>query len=103
MREGDGEAARVLLSAGITHDRVRGAVVGMIGPGAEPVSTELSFTGPAQDAIERAGREAAIRDQPEVGTEHILLALLRKQDGAAVRIVLGLDGDPDAIRAALAS
>ena len=85
----------------MTHARVRGAVLGMIGRGAEPVSEELSFTGRAQDAIDRARREAAIRDQPQVGTEHILLALLRERDGAAVRILLQLDADPAEIRTAL--
>lgn len=102
VREGEGGAAEVLRTAGVTHDRVRAAVLGMIGPGAEPAGGELSFTGPAQDAIDRARREAAIRDRPKAGTEHLLLALLRKQDGAAVRILLQLDADPGEIRDALA-
>ena len=67
------------------------------------VAKELAFTGRAEDVIERARREAAIGDQPQVGTEHILLALVRDQDGAAARILLLLDADPAAIRAALAS
>ena len=75
----------------------------MMGVGIESADEELSFTGRAQDAIERARREASIRDQPQVGTEHILLALVRSEDGAATRILLQLDADPAAIRAALAS
>ncbi|MBV8945113.1 MAG: hypothetical protein JO286_02555 [Solirubrobacterales bacterium] len=103
LREDEGTAAGVLKSSGVTYQQVRLAVVRMMGVGIEPAGGELSFTGPAQDAIERARREASIRDQPQVGTEHILLALIRAQDGAAVRILLQLDADPAAIRAALAS
>ena len=75
----------------------------MMGLGVEVPGEELSLTGRAEDAIDRARREAAIGDQPQVGTEHILLALIREQDGAAVRILLQLDADPAVIRAALAS
>ena len=75
----------------------------MMGLGVEAPGEELAFTGRAEDVIERARREAAIGDQPQVGTEHILLALVRDQDGAAARILLLLDADPAAIRAALAS
>ena len=93
----------MLKSSGVTYGQVRLAVVRMMGVGIEAPSEELSFTGRAQDAIERARREASIRDEPQVGTEHILLALIRAHDGAAARILLQLDTDPAAIRAALAS
>ncbi|MBV9338090.1 MAG: hypothetical protein JO243_19560 [Solirubrobacterales bacterium] len=103
LREDEGTAAAVLKSSGVTYHQVRVAVVRMIGVGIEAPGGDLSFTGRAQDAIERARREASIRDQPQVGTEHILLALIRAQDGAAARVLLQLDADPAAIRAALAS
>jgi ATP-dependent Clp protease ATP-binding subunit ClpA len=64
---------------------------------------ELSLTGRAQDVIDRAQREASMRDRQQVGTDHILLALIREQHAAATRIILQLDADPAAIRAALAS
>ena len=92
----------MLSSAGVSYERVRAAVMRMMGTGVEAVE-DVSFTGPAQEAIERARREASLRGQPRVGTEHILLALIRKHDGAAVRILLELDADPAAIRAALSS
>jgi ATP-dependent Clp protease ATP-binding subunit ClpA len=75
----------------------------MMGVGVEVPEEELWFTGRVEDALDRARREAAIRDQPQVGTEHILLALMRSHDGAAVRILLQLDADPATIRQALAS
>jgi ATP-dependent Clp protease ATP-binding subunit ClpC len=100
--EGTGAAARLLTSFGVTHAGVRGAVVRMMGVGIDQPEGELSLTGRAQDVIDRARREASIRDRPQVGTEHILLALIREEHGAAARIILQLDADPTAIRAALA-
>jgi len=75
----------------------------MLGVGVEAPGPEPLFTGRAEDVIERARREASIRDQPQVGTEHLLLALVYERDGAAARILLQLDADPAAIRAALSS
>jgi len=103
LREDEGTAATLLKSAGVGYHQVRVAVVRMMGVGVEPAGEELPFTARAQDALERARREASIRDRPQVGTEHILLALIREHDGAAARILLQLDADPGAIRAALAS
>jgi ATP-dependent Clp protease ATP-binding subunit ClpA len=92
-----------MASFGVTHDLVRAAVVRMMGIGVEVPDNELSFTGRAEDTIYRARREASIRDEPQVGTEHLLLALVHEPDGAAARILLQLDADPVAIRAALSS
>lgn len=91
----------MLTSFGVTHAQVRAAVVRMMGIGVEPPGGEVALTGRAQDVIDRARREASIRDEPLVGTEHILLALVREQSGAAARILLQLDADPADIRAAL--
>ncbi|HUA04373.1 MAG TPA: Clp protease N-terminal domain-containing protein [Solirubrobacteraceae bacterium] len=90
-----------LGSAGLTHSNVRGAIVGMMGVGVEAPQGELPLTGAAHLAVERAGREASVLGADEVGPEHILLALLRDQDGAATRIIRQLDVDPAAIRSAL--
>lgn len=73
----------------------------MVGVGVEPPGTELAFTGRAQEVFDRARREASIRDSSQVGPEHVLLALVREPDGAAARILLELDADPPAIRAAV--
>ena len=100
--ERDGEAASALASLHVTYERVRMAVVRMMGVGVEDVPGELPFTGAASEAIDRAAREASVLGSEQVGTEHILLALMRDPSGAAVRILLQLDVDPAAIRAAVA-
>ena len=101
--ETEGTTAQVLTSLGVTHAAVHAAVVRMMGFGVEPPETELAFTGPAEVVIDRARREASIRDEPLVGTEHLLLALVHERGGAATRILLQLDVDPADIRSALAS
>jgi ATP-dependent Clp protease ATP-binding subunit ClpC len=101
LREQDGTAATALESHDVTYERVRMAVVRMLGRGVEDGSGELPFTTPANEAIERAEREASMLGSERVGTEHILLALTRDPAGAAARILLALDADAAAIRAAL--
>jgi len=101
LREQDGAAATSLMSVDVTHERVRAAVVRMMGVGVEDEVEELPFTGPASEAIERAAREASVLGCERVGTEHILLALIRDPAGAAVRILVQLDVDPATIRSAL--
>ena len=87
LRVDDGRAAATLASLGVTHARVRRAVVGMMGVGVEPPEGDLPLTDPAQAAVERAGREASAMGAERVGTEHILLALVRDPSGAATRIL----------------
>lgn len=102
-RESDGGAGQALATLGVDHARIRTAVVRMMGLGIEAPEHELFFTGRAQDVIDRARAEASLRDQPQVGTEHILLALVHERSGAAARILLELDAEPAAIRSALSS
>ncbi len=97
----EGSAAQVLATFGVRYSDVRTAVVGMMGVGVDAPDAELSFTGRAEDTVARARREASMRDQPQVGTEHLLLALVREPGGAAARILLQLDADPVAVRAAI--
>jgi ATP-dependent Clp protease ATP-binding subunit ClpC len=95
----------VLATAGVTYPHVRTAVVRMMGLGPETFETsegELALTGRAQDVMDRARREASLRDDRLVGTEHILLALVHAPDGAAARILLQLDADLGTVRSALA-
>jgi ATP-dependent Clp protease ATP-binding subunit ClpA len=96
----EGSAAQVLATFGVRYPDVRTAVVAMMGVGVDAPDAELLFTGRAEDTVDRARREASIRDQTQVGTEHLLLALC-EPGGAAVRILLGLDADPTAVRAAI--
>jgi ATP-dependent Clp protease ATP-binding subunit ClpC len=104
LRDDAGPAVESLQRAGVTHGHVRTAVVRMMGTGVEePADEELVFTGRAQDAIELARRAASEAGRDLADTDHILLALVREHDGAAVRILLQLDADPAAIRATLSS
>jgi ATP-dependent Clp protease ATP-binding subunit ClpC len=101
LREPDAVAAGALASLEITRERVLAAILGMMGTGVEDAAVELPFTGTANEAVQRAAREASLLGADHIGTEHILVALMRDPGGAAARILLGLDVDPAAIRAAV--
>jgi ATP-dependent Clp protease ATP-binding subunit ClpC len=101
LREQDGVAAGVLASLGVGYEPVRAAVVRMLGLGVEDPGDDLPSTGAATNAVERAGREAAELGAEQVGTEHILLALMHDPGGAASRILWQLDVDPVAVRSAI--
>jgi ATP-dependent Clp protease ATP-binding subunit ClpC len=103
LREQDGLAARVLASLGVTYEPVRAAVVRMLGLGVDDPGGDLPSTGPATAAVERAGREASVLGAEQLGTEHILLALMRPDGGAASRILQQLDVDPVAVRSAISA
>jgi ATP-dependent Clp protease ATP-binding subunit ClpC len=97
----EGSAAQVLATFGVRYPDVRTAVVAMMGVVVDLPDAELSFTGRAEDTIDRARREASMRDEPQVGTEHLLLALVHEPGGAAARILLQFDAEPAAVRAAI--
>jgi ATP-dependent Clp protease ATP-binding subunit ClpA len=97
----EGSAAQVLATFGVRYPDVRTAVVGMMGVGVDGPDAELSLTGRAEDMVDRARREASMRDEPQVGTQHLLLALVHEPGGAAARILLGLEVDLAAVRAAI--
>ena len=99
----EGSSTSILTSSGVTYEQVRDEVMRMMGMGVDSGMDELMFTGPAQDAIELAQRNASARGDSHAGSEDILCALVSERDGAAVRILLQLDADPAAIRSALSS
>ena len=71
----------------MTIDNARARVVAIGGMGSEPTTGHLAFTPQAKYALERARREAFALDSEWVGTEHILLGILRADDGIAARII----------------
>ncbi len=100
LRQEEGLAARVLEYFGLTVERVRQQVVQIVGP-SEPAlpSGEIPFTPRAKRVLdETAPREALSLGQNITNTEHILLGLVRENDGVASRILLDLDVDPERIR-----
>ena len=98
LREDEGLAARVLESLGITPERVRGQVVRITGSGEEETSGQIPFTPRAKKVLEMALREALSLGHNYIGTEHILLAIARENEGVASRILLDFDVDAEKIR-----
>jgi ATP-dependent Clp protease ATP-binding subunit ClpC len=98
LREGDGVAARVLGSIEISLEDVRGEIMRIVGEGENEPQGQIPFTPRAKKVLELALREALSLGHNYIGTEHILLGLVRESEGVAARILSDLDGDADRIR-----
>src|SRR5436853_151674 len=96
--EGKGLAARVIEALDITVERVRAQVVRIVGSGEEVTSGQIPFTPRAKKVLELALREALSLGHNYIGTEHILLGLVRENEGVAARILLDFDADSEKIR-----
>ena len=101
LQGGHGElAAGVLGDAGITLEAVREQVVGHLGAGhAVSDGDSLRFTPRAKKVLELAFREAIALNHDHIGTEHILLGVLRESSGLAARVLADLGADPARLRA----
>jgi ATP-dependent Clp protease ATP-binding subunit ClpA len=93
LREDRGLAAQALESLGVTLEHVREQVLRIVGPGEEPSGAQIPFTTRAKKVLELALRESLALEHDYIGTEHILLGLLRQNKGVAVRILLDCDVD----------
>jgi hypothetical protein len=93
LREEQGLAARVLRSHGVTVERVRSQVVRIVGSGELPSSGQIPFTPQTKKVIETASNEALSLGHDDIATEHVLLGLLRDDEGVAMRILLDCDID----------
>jgi ATP-dependent Clp protease ATP-binding subunit ClpC len=99
LREEEGLAARVLERLDVTVEEVRAQVARIIGPGDEPiVSGQIPFTPRAKKVLELSLREALSLKHNYIGTEHILLGLVRENEGVAARILVDFDADAETIR-----
>jgi hypothetical protein len=98
LREEEGLAAHVLGSLGITLEEARAQVVRIVGQGEEAVTDQIPFTRRAKKVQEHAQREALSLGHNYIGTEHILLGLVRENEGVGARILLDFDADADKIR-----
>ena len=98
LREQDGLAAAVLESLDITMERVRTQVVRIVGSGQEITSGQIPFTPRAKKVLELALREALSLGHNYIDTEHVLLGVVRENDGVAVRVLLDFDADAEKIR-----
>jgi ATP-dependent Clp protease ATP-binding subunit ClpA len=90
VREGDGVAARVLNNLGIDLSNVRSAVESIIGRGDQIVMGEVGLTSRAKRVIELALDEARRLNHHYVGTEHLLLGLVREGEGIAAGVLQSL-------------
>ena len=98
VREGDGVAAKVLSNLGVELDKVRSAVEFIIGRGERTVSGEIGLTPRAKRVIELAVDEARRLNHNYIGTEHILLGLLREGEGVAAGVLESLGVNLEKVR-----
>jgi ATP-dependent Clp protease ATP-binding subunit ClpA len=101
LREEHGLAARALESLDITVERVRAQVVQIVGAGEELTADQIPFTPRAKQVLELALREAMNLGHNYIGTEHILLGLIREDEDIAVGILLDFGAGSETIRDAV--
>jgi len=97
--EGHGVAAKALESLGIGLEAVRQRVEDAVPPGTvEPRTGHIPFTPRAKSVLELSLRESQLLGHRYVGTEHILLGLIRQGDGVAAQVLTALGADLDGVR-----
>jgi ATP-dependent Clp protease ATP-binding subunit ClpC len=96
--EGTGIAAKVLKSMGVNLKEARVEVEKIIGRGSGFVAVEIPFTPRAKRVLELSLEEARQLGHNYIGTEHLLLGLLREGEGVAARVLENLGADPSNIR-----
>ncbi len=98
VHETDGVAARALVSLGISLDAVRQQVRQIIGEGGSSPAGHIPFTPRAKKVLELSLREALALKHNYIGTEHILLGLIREGEGVAAQVLVTLGADLRAVR-----
>ena len=99
VREGDGVAAKVLSNMGVQLPKVRSAVEFIIGRGDTGVTGEIGLTPRAKKVIELAVEEARHLNHHYIGTEHLLLGLVREGEGIAAGVLESLGVNLEKVRA----
>jgi len=98
VREGDGVAAKVLANLGVELNKVRSAVEFIIGRGDRTVTGDIGLTPRAKKVIELAVDEARRLNHHYIGTEHLLLGLVREGEGIAAGVLESLGVSLDKVR-----
>jgi ATP-dependent Clp protease ATP-binding subunit ClpC len=99
LRGSNGLAARVLQSLQITLAEVRSQVERIVGMGDDEVASgQIPFTPRAKKVLELSSREALSLGHNYIGTEHVLLGIVRENQGVASRILLDLGADAETVR-----
>src|SRR5687767_7651565 len=98
IHEGEGAAAKALESLGISLEGVRQQVEEIIGQGQQAPSGHIPFTPRAKKVLELSLREALQLGHNYIGTEHILLGLIREGEGVAAQVLVKLGADLNRVR-----
>jgi ATP-dependent Clp protease ATP-binding subunit ClpC len=98
IHEGEGVAAMALESLGISLEAVRAQVEEIIGQGQSAPTGHIPFTPRAKKVLELSLREAKQLGHNYIGTEHILLGLIREGEGVAAQVLVKLGGGLDRVR-----
>ncbi len=98
IHEGEGVAAKALESLGISLEGVRSQVEEIIGQGQQAPSGHIPFTPRAKKVLELSLREALQLGHNYIGTEHILLGLIREGEGVAAQVLVKLGADLNRVR-----
>ena len=98
VREGEGVASKVLESLNISPERVRAEIESAIGRGERSPQEEVAFTPRAKRVLELALDEARRLGHNYIGTEHLLLGLIREGEGVAARVLEAMGADLERVR-----
>jgi len=98
IHEGEGVAAKAMEGMGISLDAVRAQVEEIIGQGQQAPSGHIPFTPRAKKVLELSLREALQLGHNYIGTEHILLGLIREGEGVAAQVLVKLGADLNRVR-----
>jgi ATP-dependent Clp protease ATP-binding subunit ClpC len=98
IHEGEGVAAKALESLGISLEAVREQVEDIIGQGQQQPTGHIPFTPRAKKVLELSLREALQLGHNYIGTEHILLGLIREGEGVAAQVLVKLGADLNKVR-----
>ena len=101
IHEGEGVAAQVFASLGISLETVRREVEEIIGPGGQAPAGHIPFTPRSKKVLELSLREAMQLGHTYIGTEHILLGLIREGNGVAAQVLVKLGADLSRVRQAV--
>lgn len=98
ISEGESVAAKVLETLGVDLKKVRSEIEAIVGRGGKTVQEEMVFTPRAKRVIELAFEEARQLDHNYIGTEHLLLGVMREGEGVGARVLMNIGVDPANVR-----
>jgi ATP-dependent Clp protease ATP-binding subunit ClpC len=101
LREREGLGALALESLDVKLEDVRAQVGRIVGQGDEATIGQIPFTPRAKKVLELSLREALSLGHDYIGTEHLLLGIVRENEGVAARVLLNFDADTEKVRSAV--